>query len=156
MVRAGPRVAKAPGDALSRHRFASLVDPLRDHPSFVSKAMFGCVACYHGGRLVLLLADRGDPWSGILVPMERSEHASLMADVPALRPHPVLPKWLYLAHNSRGFAAVSGELVRLIAADDPRIGVEPQSPRLPRMRPVFSGPKRKAGAPARSDRKAPK
>lgn len=96
--------------------------------------MFGCVAIYLGGRLVLLLADRSEPWAGLVLPMERSEHAALLADVPALRPHPVLPKWLYLSHASRGFAAASGQIVSMIAGGDPRIGVEAAAPPLPRMR----------------------
>lgn len=134
MRRARTRTTKARGDALSRHRFASLVDAIREHPTFVSKPMFGCVACYLRGRMVLVLADRGEPWTGLLVPMERSEHESLIADLPALRPHPVLPKWLHLAHGSRGFAATSREIVERIAVGDVRIGVEPSVPRLPRMR----------------------
>lgn len=108
--------------------------------------MFGCVAIYLGGRLVLLLADRGEPWTGLVLPMERIEHAALLADVPALRPHPVLPKWLYLSHGSRGFAAASGQIVSLIAAGDPRIGVEPAAPPLPRMRPPRAGAKRAPAA----------
>lgn len=146
------RLPKARGDALSRHRFASIVEPLQEDPSFVSKPMFGCVACYLRGRLVLLLADRGEPWSGLVVPMERSEHASLRADLPALRPHPVLPKWLYLAHGGRGFAAASGALVTRIAAGDPRVGVEPRVPRFPRMRAVSPAAERGAVKGRRSAR----
>jgi hypothetical protein len=94
--------------------------------------MFGCVACYLGGRLVIVLADRREPFQGVLLPTERSAHPSLLADFEALRVHPMLGKWLYLPHASRGFAAVAAGLVERILAGDPRFGVEPAAARLPR------------------------
>jgi hypothetical protein len=123
---------------LSKHRFASLVDPLREDPTFVAKPMFGCVACYVGGRLVVVLADRHEPWQGLLLPTERSVHPALRADFPDLHVHPVLPKWLYLPHGG-GFAATAPRIVERIAAGDPRFGVEPDTPRLPRWRFDASG-----------------
>jgi hypothetical protein len=96
--------------------------------------MFGCVACYVNGRLVLLLADRREPWQGLLVPTEKSLQASLRRDLPALRVHPVLPKWLYLPHGTRGFGAAAAAIVERVAAGDERIGVESKIGRLPRRR----------------------
>lgn len=96
--------------------------------------MFGCVACYQQGRLVLVLADRSEPWQGLLVPTERRAHASLLEEFPPLRGHPVLGKWLYLAHAADGFAATAAQIVERIAAGDARFGVEPAMPRLPRPR----------------------
>ena len=117
--------------ALQRHRFAALVEPLREDPTFVAKPMFGCVACYVGGRLVVVLADRREPWQGILLPTEREVHRELLAELPDLRVHPVLPKWLYLPHGG-GFAASAPRVIEQIAAGDVRFGVEPALPRLPR------------------------
>ncbi|MBI2964025.1 MAG: hypothetical protein HYY35_09750 [Deltaproteobacteria bacterium] len=117
---------------MSRHRFAALVEPLAAEASFVSRPMFGCVACYRQGRLVLVLADRREPWQGLLVPTERRAHASLLEEFPPLRVHPVLGKWLYLAHAVDGFAAGAAQIVERIAAGDGRFGVEPALPRLPR------------------------
>jgi len=96
--------------------------------------MFGCVGCYVEGRLVLVLADRKEPWAGILIPTERMLHASLLAEFGLLRVHPVLGKWLYLPHASGGFATEASAIVERIMAGDERFGVEPEVPRLPRMR----------------------
>src|SRR5206468_1675163 len=71
---------RSAGDALSRHRFRALIDPLTAEASFVARPMFGCVGCYMNGRLVLVLADRSEPWQGLLVPTEKSLHRSLLAD----------------------------------------------------------------------------
>jgi hypothetical protein len=123
-------------DALSRHRLGALVDPLRAEASFLSRPMFGCVACYVNGRLVLVLADRSEPWQGLLVPTEKSLHRSLLADFPALGVHPVLRKWLYVPHAKGGFSTAAREIVEHILAGDRRFGVEPALPRLPRPRRV--------------------
>ncbi len=117
---------------LSRHRFAALVEPLTVEASFVSRPMFGCVGCYLHGRLVLVLADRREPWQGLLVPTERRAHDSLRSAYPGLRVHPVLGKWLHLPHGSDLFDETGAALVRAIAAGDPRLGVESDPPRLPR------------------------
>jgi hypothetical protein len=130
------RSDRAASDALARHRFRALVDPLTAEASFLSRPMFGCVGCYMNGRLVLVLADRTEPWQGLLVPTEKSLHRSLLADFRALRVHPVLRKWLYMPHAKGGFAAAAEEIVQHILAGDQRFGVEPALPRLPRRRPV--------------------
>jgi hypothetical protein len=130
------RPKREAGDALSRHRFRGLVDPLTSEASFVSRAMFGCVGCYLNGRLVLVLADRKEPWQGLLVPTEKSLHRSLLADFPTLRVHPVLRKWLYVPHARGGFATAAAAIVEHIIAGDRRFGVESSLPRLPRRRPI--------------------
>jgi hypothetical protein len=94
--------------------------------------MFGCVGCYAMGRLVVVLADRGEPWQGLLLPTERSIQSSLRGEFPALRVHPVLGKWLYLAESDPAFAATAAGVIARIAAADPRFGVEPTARRLPR------------------------
>jgi hypothetical protein len=96
--------------------------------------MFGCVGCYLNGRLVLVLADRREPWAGILIPTDRTLHASLLAEFGLLRVHPVLRKWLYLPHASGAFAREASAIVERIMAGDERFGVEPDAPRLPRIR----------------------
>lgn len=98
--------------------------------------MFGCVGCYLDGRIVAVLADRGEPWEGLLVPTERRSHASLLEEFPALRHHPALPKWLYLSHRSPTFDDAAHAIVERIAAGDERFGVEPPPRRLPRRKPA--------------------
>lgn len=97
--------------------------------------MFGCVGCYVEGRLVVVLADRGEPWQGLLLPVERDVQTGLRHDVPALRIHSVLRKWLYLPEAEPQFEVLAEALVNRIAGGDARFGVEPAPPRLPKRRP---------------------
>ena len=61
----------------------------------------------------------------MLVPTEREHQPSLIAEFPVLTPHPVLPKWLYLPEAAPTFERDAQQLVVLIRALDPRIGVLP-------------------------------
>lgn len=92
--------------------------------------MFRSVRCYLEGRLVLVLADRREPWRGLLVPTSREMHAGLLAELPELRQHPVLGKWLYLPEASGRFAETAREIVQRILALDHRIGIEVKLPKL--------------------------
>lgn len=53
-------------------------------------------------------------------------HATLIAEMPALRPHPVLGKWLYVPQDDPVFETVAEKLTALVLARDPRVGVEPK------------------------------
>ena len=126
---------------LRRHRYGALVDGLIDEPSFLAKSMFGGMACYLHGRMMLILTDRRPPWRGLLIATGRESHDSLRQTLPTLIVHPIIGKWLYLAEDKPDFEERAGEIVDLILQDDPRIGVESQ-PRSPR--------RRAAAKPARS------
>ncbi len=103
--------------------------------------MFGCQGCYYDGNLVLVLADREEPWKGILLPVERRHHESLTEEFPQLTPHPILPKWLYLSDETDRFEETTARLVELIKTNDPRIGVTPpKNPRRPSSKPTVGGP----------------
>lgn len=104
-----------------------LVEPLTADASYIERSMFGCRASYFRGRMVLVAARSGDePWNGFLVPTDRSHHESLIASLPALSSHPVLGKWLYLPESRDLFEQTARALVRMIATDDRRVGIEPQ------------------------------
>lgn len=121
--------SRAEDRALARllgHRFGPLVEGLAAEESFVARAWFGFLACYVHGRLMLVLADKRPPWSGIFVPTDRERHGALRAVVPRLRPHPVLKKWLLLPPSAPTFEDDAMRLVDLARADDPRLGVEPR------------------------------
>jgi len=113
------------GRAKRVHPHAFLWEGLESDPSFVLRSMFGAKAAYLDGNLMLCFSARKEPWSGILVCTDRSHHASLMAEFPALSPHPVLPKWLYLSESSDAFERVAERLIRLARARDSRMGVSP-------------------------------
>src|SRR4029453_16065445 len=87
------------------HRFGPLAEGLATEESFVVRAWFGFLACYVHGRLMLVLADKRPPWSGILVPCDPERHAAMRALVPSLRVHSVLGKWLLLRPPPGAFQA---------------------------------------------------
>jgi hypothetical protein len=109
--------------------FEWLVEPLTDDPSFLVRPMFGVHACYLRGRMVIVLCGRREePWHGLLVPTMREHHASLQKEFPALAPHEVLGKWLYLSASGNEFEDTAHALVQRVSRDDLRIGIEPKSP----------------------------
>jgi hypothetical protein len=111
------------------HPHAWLWEPLEADASFVLAAMFGSKVVYLDGRLVLCFSAREEPWRGLLVCTEREHQAALIAEFPSLSPHPVLPKWLYLAESADDFEHSAERLVLLAKGRDPRIGVVPQPKR---------------------------
>jgi hypothetical protein len=107
------------------HPLRWVVEPLVEQPSYLEKAMFGCLGCYLHGRLMFVLAARKPPWQGLLAPTDRPHHGALRRDHPALKVHPVLAKWLYLPESVESFEEEAGLLVERALANDPRLGVEP-------------------------------
>ena len=112
-------------------------DPFSRDDSFYSRSMFGGLAAYFQGRMVMVLMEdpgeksyRGktykvDLWDGLLLPTEKAHHESLQKEFPNLISHPVLGKWLYLPASDNCFESVARELGQKIAGHDLRIGIEP-------------------------------
>ncbi|MDR5856479.1 hypothetical protein P9239_22620 [Caballeronia sp. LZ062] len=94
--------------------------------TYIRKRMFGCDAAYIDGMLCLVAADREKPWNGLLVCTSQERHAALVDAFPALTPHPVLGKWLYVTQEHPDFETVAEQLTTLVLARDPRIGVAPK------------------------------
>ncbi|MEY2879616.1 MAG: hypothetical protein RLZZ15_1996 [Verrucomicrobiota bacterium] len=120
-----PRSEKTLRPARAVHPHAWLWEPLETDPTFVLRPMFGTKAVYLGGQLVLCFCARTEPWRGVLVATDRTRHAALRAEFPALVPHPILPKWLYVPESAATFERVCVRLVALARARDPRLGVTP-------------------------------
>ena len=120
---------EGPGGLKKVHPHAWLWEPLEADATFVLGAMFGTKVAYIAGKLVLCFSAKAEPWRGVLVCTDRMEHASLMAQFPALVPHPILGKWLYLPESADEFERVAEHLVVLAKRRDPRIGVIPQAKR---------------------------
>lgn len=117
-----PRVARR------EHPLEWLAEPLQDEPTFVLKSWFGGRTLMLDGQHTLFLTTQDEPWQGVLVCTFHEHQPSLMAEIPALRQHPVLKKWLYLPESAETFERDARRLVQLVRARDPRIGVPP-SPR---------------------------
>lgn len=118
-----PRAARCP------HPLEWLAEPLAGEPTFLLKSWFGGRTLMLHGRHHLFLTAQGEPWQGVLVCTDHEHQASLRTEFPALRPHPVLKKWLYLPEAADSFEADAKRLVQLVRAADPRIGIEPSPPR---------------------------
>jgi len=113
-----------------------------EHPTFATKRMFGGLAAYCHGRMVMVLMEDPDEysyrgveyaypiWDGILLPTEREFHPSLLDEFPDLDNHPVLPKWLYLPQVTENFERLAEKLADRIVANDERFGIYPKPPRV--------------------------
>lgn len=99
--------------------------------TYMRKRMFGSDAAYIDGLLCLVVADRDEPWNGLLVCTSQERHAALIDEMPALQPHPVLGKWLYVPQDDPAFESIAEKMTKLVLARDWRVGVEPK-PRNPR------------------------
>jgi hypothetical protein len=122
------RVASArPRAARPEHPLEWLAEPLRDDPGLEMKAWFGGRTLMLDGKHQLFLTTQGEPWQGVLVCTFHEHHPSLLAEFPALHPHPVLGKWLYLPENTETFEREARRLVQLARVRDPRLGVPPSA-----------------------------
>lgn len=111
-----------------RHQW--ILDAFIDHPTFFTKRMFGGLAAYLFERQMLVLVEptksgRWD-WHGVLVCTGREHHASLRAEFPALAPHEVLGKWLFIDSTHENFEATMDAVARRIAGNDRRFGILPK------------------------------
>ena len=108
-----------------------ILDAFAGRPSFFTKSMFGGLAAYLHERQMLVLVEPTKTgrwkWHGVLVCTAHEHHASIRADFPALEPHHVLRKWLYIDSTHGDFESTVGAVARRIARNDPRFGVVPRS-----------------------------
>jgi hypothetical protein len=108
-----------------RNSLVWIFDAFDREETFMRRRMFGCDAAYVDGLLCLIAADRGAPWNGLLVCTSKERHAALMDELPALKPHPVIGKWLYVPQTDPAFESTAERLTARVLARDARIGVEP-------------------------------
>ncbi|WP_233869798.1 hypothetical protein [Paraburkholderia adhaesiva] len=102
-----------------------ILEALERDAGYLRKRMFGCDAAYIDGLLYLVVADRDEPFNGLLVCTSRDRHAALIEEMPALKPHPVLGKWLYVRQGDAAFEDIVQKMTALVLARDERVGVEP-------------------------------
>lgn len=120
-----------------------------EHPTFFTKSMFGGLAAYLFQRQMLLLVEPTKSgrwnWHGVLVCTNYEHHASIQAEFPALRPHEILRKWLFIDSAHEDFEPTMQAVAERMRSNDPRFGVAPATanPRRPlrRKRPL---PKRRS------------
>jgi len=109
-----------------QHPLLWVVEPLIEEPIYLEKPMFGCLAIYLHGRLMLVLASGEEPWDGLLIPTEHQFHDAILKEFSDVVQHSVLKKWLYLPEATEDFETVASDIVEAVRMNDQRFGVEPQ------------------------------
>ena len=106
-----------------------ILEPFAAHRSFFTRRMFGGLAAYLYERLMLVLVEPTKTgrwkWHGVLVGTDFEHHASIGREFPALGPHDVLRKWLYIASTDADFESTMDGVVRCMTKNDRRFGVAP-------------------------------
>jgi len=139
------RLDQLVGRVSAVHPHQWLWEPLESDPTFVLRSMFGTKAVYLSGRMLFCFSAGAEPWRGVLVCTNRTQHASLQAEFAALVPHPILPKWLYLPESAGTFERSATRLVALARQRDPRIGITPGAKKKAKTKPVPRRRGRKSG-----------
>jgi len=106
-----------------------ILDAFAGRPTFFTKRMFGGLAAYVHERQMLVLVQPTKTgrwkWHGVLVCTGQEHHASIRAEFPALIPHTVLRKWLYIDSAHEDFESTMEAVARRMAKDDRRFGIVP-------------------------------
>ena len=102
-----------------------------DHPSFFKKRMFGGLAAYAFGRMMMILVEPTKTgrwkWHGVLLCVEHEHHSAIVAEFPQLEPHTILRKWLYIDTRHEDFESTMGQVAEAVARGDRRFGIQPRA-----------------------------
>jgi hypothetical protein len=113
-----------------------IVESFVENPTFFAKRMFGGLAAYLFERQTLLLVEPTKSgrwkWHGVLVCTDYEHHASIQAEFPALTPHNVLRKWLFIDSTHEDFESTIEAVAKRVASNDPRFGVLVKGPKVRR------------------------
>jgi hypothetical protein len=108
-----------------------IFEPFAEHRTFFTKRMFGGLAVYLFERQMLVLVEPTKTgrwkWHGVLICTDHAHHASIRAQFPALKPHDVLRKWLFVASTHDDFESTMEQVAKRIARNDPRFGIVPKT-----------------------------
>jgi hypothetical protein len=111
-----------------------ILEAFEGRGTFFTKRMFGGLAAYLHERQMIVLVEPTKTgrwkWHGVLVCTAHEHQASIRAEFPALRPHDVLRKWLYIDSKHRNFERTMEGVAARIVTNDPRFGIVPRSVRL--------------------------
>lgn len=101
-----------------------------DHASFFTKPMFGGLAVYLLGRMMMILVEPTKTgrwkWHGVLLCTDRAQQPAILAEFPQLAPHDILKKWLYLDSRHEDFEPVMERVAHAMARNDRRFGILPR------------------------------
>jgi hypothetical protein len=104
-------------------------ESLEGRQTFFTKRMFGGLAAYLHERQMLVLVEPTKTgrwkWHGVLICTDHERQASIRADFPALVPHAILRKWLYIDSSHDAFETTMEGVANRMAVNDQRFGVVP-------------------------------
>jgi hypothetical protein len=108
-----------------------ILETFEGHPSFFTRRMFGGLAAYLFERQMLVLVEPTKTgrwtWHGVLICTAHEHQPSIRADFPALAPHDVLRKWLFVDSTHPDFELTMEGVARRMARNDQRFGIAPRS-----------------------------
>jgi hypothetical protein len=111
-----------------------ILEAFDGHPTFFTKRMFGGLAAYLFGRQMLLLVEPTKTgrwrWHGVLICTDHEHHASIRLELPALTPHEILRKWLFVDSTHPDFEVTMESVTKRMARNDPRFGILPRAGKL--------------------------
>ena len=118
---------------MKRFQHEWILERFSEHPTFFTKGMFGGLAVYLFERQMLVLVEPTKTgrwqWHGVLICTDYEHHNSLQKDFPALKPHEVLGKWLFIDSGEDDFERTMEGVAERIARNDPRLGILPKRPK---------------------------
>ena len=114
-----------------------ILEPFDGHPTFFTKRMFGGLAAYLHERQMLVLVEPTKTgrwkWHGVLICTDHEHQEAIRAELPALLPHAVLRKWLYVDSTHPDFERTMAAVAKRMVGNDYRFGIHPSAK--PRRRP---------------------
>ena len=115
-----------------------ILEAFDGHRTFFTKTMFGGLAAYLFERQMFVLVEPTKTgrwtWHGVLICTEHEHQPSIRAEFPALTPHDVLRKWLFVDSTHPDFEVTMEAVAKRMARNDPRFGILPLSARPKRRR----------------------
>jgi len=98
-------------------------------PSFFTKRMFGGLAVYLFGRMMMVLVEPTRTgrwkWHGVLICTELAQQPAIIEEFSELAPHDILKKWLYIDSRHEDFEPTMQGVAKAMARDDQRFGIRP-------------------------------
>jgi hypothetical protein len=100
---------------------------------YTTRPMFGCLAVYIKGKIVLVLRDKptAQASNGVWLATTKEHHESLRNEFPGMRSIPVLGSgltgWQMIPSDAPDFEEAAQRACELILARDPRIGKTPKT-----------------------------
>jgi hypothetical protein len=122
-------VRKVPKSRMKTFDNEWICQVFEDHPSLLTKRMFGGLAVYLFGRQMMVLVEPTRTgrwqWHGVLICTEHAHQPAIIEEFPQLAPHDILKKWLYIDSQHEDFEPTMERVAEAIKQDDQRFGIYP-------------------------------